>query len=113
MPKYTDIRVDNEINCSSSYHHSVRVYCKVNGGFNGRKIWYLFNGFETDTSYGYVEFPKYFEREVYSQLIALFESGKARIFEYDCDGNKRYENLRYHYDGFIEHQIGVLKGYLL
>ena len=93
---YVDIQVFREINVSSSGHY----FGKMRYVHNGRRI-----TLEVDLSNGVVmgkrnfdaiQLPQYVLRRVWELYLEAFEKGHNRYFEYDRDGNKRYDDLRYY-----------------
>ncbi len=52
--------------------------------------------------------PAYFHLEIKRALHDLLTDGKPVFHEFDRDGNKRYDELRYHYDGWAAHVIASL-----
>lgn len=96
MPAYTDIRVHREINVSSSFDYFVKVYYKHNGQRMSRDYWITGGALESLQNTGTVKVPRYVMHEVDAQLLDLMKSGRAKYYEYDRDGHKRYEDLRYY-----------------
>ncbi len=100
QPKYTEVSVLSEVNVSSTRHYSFRVVIK-----EANKIHRVFydgsKGFWTETTHP--RFPQYVIRECQRQTMSRLLSDDTRYFEYDRDGNKRYENLRYHDPEFVKH----------
>lgn len=101
------VSVSSEIYCSSSCDHFVKVFYKRNGKGMNRDLYIenrdLLNEYGTDL----VGVPNYFMVEVKRALLIVLPT--ARYHEYDRDGNKRYENLRYHYSDWVDWMSGVLK----
>jgi hypothetical protein len=98
----------SQINCSSSGHHFVDVFFTVSGDPTMR-TWC----FEMDTllyadGFGSYRIPQYFERELKEALIKLLESN-PKVYEYNRDGIRRYENLRYHPDDWVENTLKWMK----
>lgn len=93
--KYINISVSSEINVSSSGHFSVHVSWR---GSKGRL--YDFDcGFMTNHEYNAINWegaPQYLIRETLRQIVEMITTRAAKYYEYDRDGNKRYENLRYY-----------------
>lgn len=91
--KYQDIHVFNSFYISSSCHvfFSVRWdggsrdYCPTVGWLS----------LPNATREGWEGAPKYLTAEVERQIAELLTTGKPKPYEYDRDGNKRFENLRY------------------
>lgn len=54
--------------------------------------------------------PKYLETEIEKRIADMLESGTTKFHEYDRDGNKRFENLRYHLPEYIPNMIKRLRG---
>lgn len=94
-PKYTQIYVTSEVYVNSQSDYTFYAHIKGYG-----KVAY-------DPSVGFYvpesrqnpsmnRFPLYVRREVDRQVLERLLSSDTRYHEYDRDGNKRYENLRYH-----------------
>ncbi len=100
--------VADEINCSSSGHH----FQLVRFTHNGKRMsgWWFFESGCLEV-YGQkegrpplsIKFPAYFITSVKAGIRAALPT--AKVFEYDRDGNKRYNDLRYHPDDWIERTI--------
>ncbi len=95
--KYQDIRVIDEVYVSSSNHHFFRVVMKQLSGDKRLHI-------NDDYAFGCAEpfehrrYPKYVLEAVERAILELLKSDKAIFHEIDRDGEKRYEDLRYHED---------------
>ena len=106
--KYSKIKVLGDVYCSSSSHHYIGVEYNV-----GERRWHREYSISTDymlTSDGMYlkEFPAYFMREIYEQLINHLPT--CRVYEFDSNGDERYDyDLRYHADDWTEKTIGWLK----
>ena len=44
------------------------------------------------------KYPNYLRSEIARAAFSLLQSGTVRFYEYNQDGDRRYENLRYHSD---------------
>lgn len=91
--KYTQVFVTSEVNVSSTGHYSFHVII-VEATRLHRLYYDGLRSFWTETTDP--RFPEYVIRECQYQVMNLLLSDKTRYYEYDRDGNKRYENLRYH-----------------
>jgi hypothetical protein len=95
--KYTDIRVLSSFYVNSLSqpfftvvwgnrdHHHQRDYCPMFGWESLPKSW----------SGGWSQAPAYLTAEAEAAIIRLLQSDDARPYEYNRDGDARYENLRY------------------
>ncbi len=91
--RYTNIRVLLTFNVSSSSHAfftvrwdgGSREYSPQIGWFSLPKSW----------SDGWSQAPRYLTAAADACILRLLQSGDYRAYEYDRDGNKRYEGLRY------------------
>lgn len=89
--KYTNIKVLNTGYVSSSFDYFIE------------DVRYQENGCQYTESYcltrqefmGVGSKPKYFILEVKRQIALLFETNSIVWHEYDKNGNKRFENLKY------------------
>lgn len=88
--KYTEILVSSSVyvNSQGDYTFSVRIK-----GF-GHVKYDPSVGFWTATAEP--KFPKYVEEAVDEQVVQILLSNDTVYYEYDRDGNKRYDNFRYH-----------------
>jgi hypothetical protein len=92
--KYQNIKVSDHVNVSSSFDYHFKVWWK-----GGHRDYSLGVGFLTNHKYNAYTWegaPKYLEAEVERQIATMFRDGTAKFYEYDRDGNTRYENLRYY-----------------
>lgn len=107
---YTEAKVIDDINCSSSYDHFVEVKLLKNGAWV--KFAYHFEGGEliNDRTWD-AQIPAYARRMVDEAVLADLKAG-ARVFEYDRDGFKRHTDLRYHEPDWIERRIAQLEAEL-
>jgi len=100
--------VRSEIYCSSSGHHWMMIHFSHNNKSQTGE-WFFENESLDVYSKRYampplqIKFPAYFIAEVKATILAKLPT--ARVFEYDRDMNKRYTDLRYHPDDWIEVQI--------
>jgi len=100
-------RVSNEIYCSSSGHHFIRVSYQVAGERRAGDYCFEVNSLSGKKTPSLI-LPKYFERDIKRAAHELLTNGKPVYHEYDRDGNKRYEELRYHYDDWAAWMTGCL-----
>lgn len=105
--KYQNITVSKQVNVSSSYHYHFTVKWDGGGRDYSLRVGFLTN--HQYNPYTWEAAPKYLEREVERQILAMFEDKTAVFYEYDRDGNKRYENLRYWSQEDVDHYIESLK----
>ncbi len=101
--KFTEIHVKPFVNITSSYDYFVEVLYKENGKpekhgkcfcrtFHLNTERFMANGSQP----GYIQMPLYVVNEVLSQLRKLIEADKLEAYEYNQNGEKRWENLRYY-----------------
>ncbi len=102
--KYRNIRVSPLFYVSSSGHGFFTVLWdggsrdySLDFGFHGRGQALEWNGA-----------PAYLEAAVKAGILALLKSEDARPYEYDRDGVKRYEGLRYYDEVLRQIWIGWL-----
>ena len=105
--KYSKINVFGDVYCSSSGHHFISVDYKV-----GERRWsreYSIDNDDMLTGDGMYlkEFPAYFLREIYKQLIDHLPT--CRVYEFDRDGDERDTDLRYHPDDWTEKTLVWLR----
>jgi hypothetical protein len=93
--KYTDIRVYGDVYVSSSFDYFARVRYSCGGKVHRRDVWINSASIEYENGLGSLKIPRYFQRELERQIVALLKDPTTRFHEYDRDGNKRYEDLRY------------------
>ena len=104
--------VANEINVSSSFNYTVDVWFweTVKGGGAVRKsYWYdpQFGLLSKSKNHHGREVPQYVLDALDEQLRIKWRAGWLRFFEYDRDGCKRYEDLRYHELAQFKAMIGL------
>lgn len=108
MPKFKLRAVSNHIYCSSSMDHFVSVFFLVNGNRVARDYWFEGNHLiQADTPFEY-RIPLYFAQEIHAAIVEMLK-GEPKVYEFDRDGNKRYENLRYHPDGWIQSRLKMME----
>lgn len=107
---YTEAKVIDDINCSSSADHFVEIKLLKRGVWH--KYSYHFEGGEliNDRTWD-AQIPAYARRMVDEAILADLKAG-ARVFEYDREGFKRYTDLRYHEPDWIERRIVMLEAEL-
>lgn len=92
---YTIIAVEDEIYCSSSADHFVSVHYRHNGKDKQRDYHFEQSVLVNDTG-DEMTTPRYVISEIQRQLLPILKDGSARVYEYDQDGVKRWQALRYH-----------------
>lgn len=113
-PKFFDVWIDNEIYVSSTGHYTARVGYKVRGVggiFREARDYMLENQWflgKRETLDFWLSAPAYLTTEANRLLVELLSSGRARFCEVDRDGNKRYEQLRYHEPERVAWLINIL-----
>lgn len=107
--KYTNVTVLHSIYCSSSFDHFIGVTYHENGMWRSRDFYIEGCALMGKRSYD-LEIPQYFEDEILRGLLAALKQG-VTVYEYDRDGNKRYENLRYHDDEWVQRRIESIERY--
>lgn len=106
--KYTEITVLTEVYVNSQSDYTFYVHIK---GY-GRVAYDPSVGFyvpESNQDPRMNRFPRYVVFEVDLQVLERLKSPATRYYEYDRDGNKRYENLRYHDAESLALQIEIAK----
>lgn len=110
--KYTEIAVKPFVNVSSSCDYFVDVLYKANGEpsqpgryfhrrFHLNSEMFLLSGNEP----GYDKtMPKYVVWEVLRQLSQIITENTLKPYEYDRDGNKRWDDLKYYDDEDLKGQ---------
>jgi hypothetical protein len=107
---YTEAKVIGDINCSSSADHFIDVKLLKRGVWH--KYAYYFEGGSFIGKRGWdIQIPGYARRMVDEAILADLKAG-ARVFEYDRDGNKRYDELRYHESDWVARRIAQLEAEL-
>jgi hypothetical protein len=100
--KFTKIYVKPFVYISSSGDYFVDVLYKENAKpENGARFCRRFHlnaeRFMTnDNQPGYIQMPKYVTDEVLRQVRQLVEADELKPYEYDRDGYKRWNDLRYY-----------------
>lgn len=96
-----------EVNVSSSFNYTADVWFWEAGV--RKSYWYDPQiGLESKSQNHHGrEVPKYVTEAIEAELRRLYQNGEIRFFEYDRDGNKRYENLRYCEPLHFAHYIGI------
>lgn len=110
--KYEDIHASNEINCSSSGHYTVKVwYTDTEDGKRWMRHFsledYMFCSVKQYLDYWRA--PFYLTLEVMRQLQNWLKDGTLKVYEYNRDGVKRYEDLRYHEPAHLKWLIEEMK----
>lgn len=93
--KYTVIQVNSLVYVSSSYHHFFSVVIKEHEHRYSRDYSIECGYFSSKHSVT-IELPKYVVREVERLIHEGFKAKRFTYHEYDRDGNKRFDDLRYH-----------------
>jgi hypothetical protein len=106
--KYKVVRVGNDIYCSSSCDHWCGVTYTVNEVRCYGNFWFEGNCLESHTGIELCHLPRYFDRAVRAAVLTMLETN-PRVHEYDRDGNKRYDDMRYHPDGWVQSRIELMR----
>ena len=107
--RFTDVSVSSYINCSSSFDHFVPVHFKDNG--KRKTLDYWITGDELLGARGMgIEIPYYFRQTIHHELLKTLKAG-VTVYEYDRDGEKRFENLRYHEPDCVTRWIEALESH--
>lgn len=107
--KFSEVSVVHEIYCSSSFDHFVGIVYRENGEWRSRDFW--IDGRALLGKRGLsVEIPQYFLDDILRGLLQALKDG-VKVCEYDRDGNKRFEGLRYHDPEWIQGRIDSLTSY--
>jgi len=94
--KYTNIEVEKSGYVSSSYDHHVEVTYQIEGKGRYRSTYCITCGaFSGNRGLDYSK-PVYMLKEIVRQLAKLILTDAIQWHEYDREGQKRYENLRYY-----------------
>ncbi|MGB1284939.1 MAG: hypothetical protein ACPG7F_00280 [Aggregatilineales bacterium] len=102
---YSVIKVSPHVYVNSSSHYSFEIVLDWRG--SRRSGWYdpmhhdlvmKHSGRWKWNSSIVRKYPKYLREDIAAAVHELFTSGDAQFYEYDRDGSKRYDNLRYHHD---------------
>lgn len=101
--KYTNIRVAHDVYVNSQCDYTFHIHMT---GF-GHAYYNPSVGFWTETAEP--KFPKYVVEEVDRQMIARLKSPNTVYYEYDRDGNERYENLRYYDAEFVASWVASME----
>lgn len=104
---YTEAKVIGDINCSSSADHFIPVKLLKRGKWERYDYYFEGGSFIGKRSFD-VAIPAYARRMVDEAILADLKDG-ARVFEYDREGMKRYNELRYHEPDWIERRIAMLE----
>lgn len=104
---YTEVKVIGDINCSSSADHFIPVKLLKRGKWERYDYYFEGGSFIGVRSFDVV-IPAYARRMVDEAILADLKDG-ARVFEYDREGMKRYDELRYHEPDWIERRIAMLE----
>ena len=111
MRRYQLSHVSSKVYCSSSGHYGVDVAYNVYDA-TGRLVetehcTYCPNdeGFWKKKSIVPGSRPKYLVNAIELTLRRKFQAGELRFYEYDKDGNRRWDNFRYHEDHHFAYQI--------
>lgn len=98
--KFHSIQIHRHANVTSTGHYGWEVSYRDTSG-NRHHRWYHYGLMKP------MEFkaPKYLIAEVERLIAADIENGITVFYEFDRDGNKRYENLRYHDPDYVQRSI--------
>lgn len=98
--KFTSIQLSHYVNVSSSLHYHFDVwFIEWNDTMPERRHYYWSYGDTHLTPRGAQDsraVPQYVIAELLRLTQELHQRGELVFFEYDREGNKRYEDLRYH-----------------
>lgn len=97
--KYGNVTIASECNVSSSHNCHINFWCDA-----GRFFWsdgYVMRGLKNGDC-APVDAPKYLLRDLDAKIAQAARDGRLKFFEYNRDGIKRYENLRYFHDEMLE-----------
>lgn len=93
---YLNVQILREVYVSSSGHYFGKMRYVYNGQRFTRDV-DLSNGTVLAMKQPYpISLPKYVMRRVWELYLEAFEKGHNDYYEYDRDGNKRWEELRYY-----------------
>lgn len=108
MQQYTRIQIDDEIYCSSSSDHFIAVSFTRSNRFRQQRNFWIDGGTIDGARDPVVNAPKYLITIIERHLLTLLLSGKFKVYEYTRDGDKRYDDLRYHDAEWFGHVIARL-----
>lgn len=109
--KYTNVRVWDGIYCTSTYNYFVTVTWLENGKHTRREMQVndgSFDGFGTQWEWNGA--PKYLMNEIWAALWLMVQADDCRVYEKDREGERRYENLRYHEPNYLKRMVGCRVG---
>src|SRR5512145_2001717 len=95
-PAYTDIRVLKAIYVSSAGHYCAHVRYTHRRRRRTRDVTLSDVGVMYMKGMGEIVVPAYVTQEIARQVLEMMADGSASYYEYNRDGEKRYECLRYH-----------------
>lgn len=104
--KYTGVTVSREVNCSSShdYFADVRLHTVDDRSAAVHFVIAWRDGFAGNS---YLHLPKYAVGMIMGRLVDMYQAGGLRVYEYNQEGVKRYEGLRYHHDEALASCLGI------
>lgn len=101
--------VSEHIYCSSTMHYGVSITLVRAGKYAYRE--YDFDGFLlAKGKRGHTQAipcPKYIETAILERLREMHSDGTLKVYEITQDGERRYNDLRYHHEPHFEHLIGL------
>ncbi len=108
MTRATIHYINERVYCSSTGHYQARVHVDRDGkrehyeyDFDGTLLW------KGKRDWRERACPKYLEAAILEKLRELYADGILRVYENDRDGNRRYDDLRYHVPEQFEWLIGL------
>jgi len=101
-----NVKVFSEVYCSSSGYYVAS--CLITGGGKRDKrdidlagcriMWH-------SQPFTYQGYPAYVTRSIADQLKQMSDEGELSVYEYNRDGDRRYQELRYHVPEHLEYAI--------
>lgn len=100
------VKVSDEIYCTSTGHYFAKVWIsdgatrdKRDIDLDGCRIMWK------DKPFTYNGYPKYITQAIADGLKEKWDNGELSVYEFDRDGNRRYQQLRYHDPHRLQWQI--------
>lgn len=103
--KYT-VKVYDAVYCTSTTDYYATAVI-IGGGKRDRREVDIrdFRMMWHDAPFTYKGYPSYVLRSIASQLKEKLDNGELSVYEHDRDGNRRYQDLRYHRADYLEQLI--------
>jgi len=99
--RYEEVKVLNGVYISSDFHY--HFHCRIEG--KGRDYTPDMGFLAKDGPYSYRGYPLYVHTEVQRQIAKKLRDGTFSFYEYDREGNRRYDELRYRNEDYEAHLL--------